>query len=140
VHGPPPALIAQTPDVEARRRPEDLLGALGLKRLCELASGTVITSGQLVPLLDDADIECIVYAGPSRRVVDLGRRSRFFTGALRRAIQLRDRRCTEPGCDTPADDCDVDHLVPYANGGRTDQANGKLKCPHNNRHKGTQPA
>jgi hypothetical protein len=111
------------------------LGDDSLRRLCEVASGTVIAPGQLVPHLGDADIERIVYAGPSRRVVDLGRRSRFFTGALRRAIQLRDRRCTEPGCDTPADDCDVDHRVPYAKGGRTDQANGALKCPHHNRQK-----
>ena len=78
--------------------------------------------------------------GASRRVVDLGRRSRFFTGALRRAIQLRDRHCTHPGCDTPADDCDVDHRVPYAKGGRTDQSNGGLKCPHHNRYKGAQRA
>jgi hypothetical protein len=116
------------------------LGDESLKRLCELASGTVIAPGRLVPLLSDADIERIVYAGASRRVVDLGRRSRFFTGALRRAIQLRDRRCTEPGCDTPADDCDVDHLLPYTRDGRTDQDNGALKCPHHNRHKGTRPA
>jgi HNH endonuclease len=112
------------------------LGDDSLRRLCELASGTVIAPGQLVPLLGEAEIERITYAGGSRRVVDLGRRSRFFTGPLRRAIQLRDRRCTEPGCDTPADDCDVDHLVPYASGGPTDQTNAALKCPHHNRHKG----
>jgi hypothetical protein len=111
------------------------LGDDSLERLCELASGTVIAPGRLVPLLGDADIERIVYEGASRRVVDLGRRSRFFTGALRRAIQLRDRRCTEPGCDTPADDCDVDHQLPYAKGGRTDQSNGNCKCGHHNRHK-----
>jgi hypothetical protein len=116
------------------------LGEDSLRRLCELASGTVIAPGRLVPLLGDADVERVVYAGASRRVVDLGRRSRFFTGPLRRAIQLRDRRCTHPGCDTPADDCDVDHLVPYARGGRTDQNNGNLKCGHHNRHKATQPA
>jgi hypothetical protein len=95
----------------------------------------VIAPGLLVPLLGDAEIERIVYAGASRRVIDLGRRSRFFTGALRRAIQLRDRRCTEAGCDTPADDCDVDHRLPYGKGGRTDQDNGNLKCGHHNRHK-----
>ncbi len=111
------------------------LGDENLTRLCELASGTVIAPGRLVPQLGEAEVERIVYAGASRRVVDLGRRSRFFTGALRRAIQLRDRRCTGLGCDTPADDCDVDHLVPFARGGRTDQANGALKCGHHNRHK-----
>jgi Domain of unknown function (DUF222)/HNH endonuclease len=111
------------------------LGDESLKRLCELASGTPIAPGQLVPLLGDADIERIVYAGPSRRVVDLGRRSRFFTGALRRAIELRDRRCTEPGCDTPAEDGEIDHVIPFSKGGGTDQANGEAKCDHHNRHK-----
>jgi hypothetical protein len=122
------------------RQPRPLLvvhlGDDSLRRLCELASGTVIAPGQLIPHLGDAEIERIVYAGPSRRVVDLGRRSRFFTGPLRRAIQLRDRHCTEAGCDTPADECDVDHIVPYARDGRTDQNNGGLKCRPHNRHKG----
>jgi hypothetical protein len=111
------------------------LGDDSLRRLCELASGTVIAPGQVVPLLGDAEIERIVYAGASRRVIDLGRRSRFFTGALRRAIQLRDRRCVVPGCDVPADDCDVDHRLPYTKHGRTDQNNGDCKCGHHNRHK-----
>jgi hypothetical protein len=112
------------------------LGDDSLRRLCELASGTVIAPGQVVPLLGDAEIERIVYAGASRRVIDLGRRSRFFTGALRRAIQLRDRRCVVPGCDMPADDCDVDHRLPYTKDGHTDQDNGDCKCGHHNRYKG----
>jgi 5-methylcytosine-specific restriction endonuclease McrA len=94
----------------------------------------------VVPHLGDADIERIVYAGASRRIEDLGRRVPFFTAGLRRGIQLRDRRCTEPGCNTPADECDVDHIIPRAKGGRTDQDNGQLKCPHHNRHKGTRTA
>jgi hypothetical protein len=111
------------------------LGDDSLRRLCELASGTVIAPGQVVPLLGDAEIERIVYAGASRRVIDIGRRSRFFTGALRRAIQLRDRRCTHPGCNIPADDCDVDHRLPYTKDGHTNQNNGDCKCGHHNRHK-----
>jgi hypothetical protein len=74
------------------------LGDDSLKRMCELASGTVIAPGQLIPLLSEAEIERIVYAGPSRKVVDLGRKNRFFCKALRRAIQLRDRRCVNLGC------------------------------------------
>ena len=58
---------------------------------------------------------------------------RCFTGRLRRAIEVRDRHCQHPsGCDIPAEDCDVDHIVPAAEGGKTTQFNAKIKCrPHN---------
>jgi HNH endonuclease len=58
---------------------------------------------------------------------------RTFTGALRRAIEVRDRHCQHPsGCDEPADRCDVDHIQPHSHGGETSQHNGRLSCwPHN---------
>jgi len=129
---------------ENRKDPRPLfvvhLGDDSLKRLCELASGTVIAPGQLIPLLSEAEIERIVYEGPSRKVVDLGRKSRFFCEALRRAIQLRDRRCVNPGCVVPADECHVDHdTIAWADGGCTDQNNGACRCARHNRHKGTKP-
>jgi Domain of unknown function (DUF222) len=129
---------------EQRKDPRPLfvvhLGDDSLKRMCELASGTVIAPGQLIPRLSEAEIERIVYEGPSRQVVDLGRKSRFFGGALLRAIQLRDRRCVHPGCDIPADDCQADHnTTPWAHDGRTDQNNGACRCARHNRHKGTKP-
>jgi hypothetical protein len=121
------------------KRPRPLfvahLGADSLKRLCETAVGTPITPGQLVPLITEADIERIVYAGESREILDLGTRTRFFTGALRRAVQLRDRQCVEPGCRIPADQCEVDHDTPSCLGGATNQFNGTCRCPTSHRHK-----
>ncbi|HEV7758745.1 MAG TPA: DUF222 domain-containing protein [Acidimicrobiales bacterium] len=111
------------------------LGDESLRRLCELASGRVITPGRLVPLLDRADIQRIVYAGRSRRITDLGERTRFFTGPLREAILLRDRRCQHPGCRVPAQECEVDHVVPSSKGGPTSQRNGRAACGHHNRFK-----
>jgi hypothetical protein len=129
---------------ENRKDPRPLfvvhLGDDSLKRMCELASGTVIAPGMLVPLLSEAEIERVVYEGPSRKVVDLGRKNRFFCKALRRAIQLRDRRCVNPGCTIPADDCHVDNdAIAWAHGGRTDQNNGACRCARHNRSKGTKP-
>jgi len=129
---------------EHRKDPHPLfvvhLGDDSLKRMCELASGTVIAPGQLIPLLSEAEIERIVYEGPSRKVVDLGRKNRFFCKALRRAIQLRDRRCVNPGCTIPADECHVDHdTIAWVHGGCTDQNNGACRCARHNRHKGTKP-
>lgn len=109
-------------------------------RICELANGTVVTPGQVAGLLSAADIERVVFDGPSR-VIDLGVRDRFFTGGLRRAIELRDRHCTHPGCTVPAHDCHVDHIVEHAAGGPTTQANGRLLCPkHNRQRPGRHPA
>ncbi|MEY2422281.1 MAG: hypothetical protein QOI95_2348, partial [Acidimicrobiaceae bacterium] len=74
-------------------------------RMCELADGTVITPAQAVPYLCEGDIERIIFDTPSR-VIDVGVRQRFFTGALRRAIEVRDRHCQHPsGCNTAAEHC-----------------------------------
>jgi hypothetical protein len=102
--------------------------------LCELASGTVLTPGQLVPWLTRAYIERAVFDGPNR-VIELGQRTRFFTGGLRRAIEIRDRFCVEPGCDVPAEECDIDHEDEYEDGGLTTQGNGRCRCGCHNRDK-----
>ena len=100
-----------------------------LSRMCELADGTPVSPSQVFPLLAEADIERIVFDGPSR-VIDVGVRERFFTGALRRAIEVRDRTCQHPsGCDVPAERCHIDHKIPYAAGGLTIQENGRCECP-----------
>ncbi|HSP27285.1 MAG TPA: DUF222 domain-containing protein, partial [Ilumatobacteraceae bacterium] len=117
------------------RRPKPLFTVLvgddTLSQLCELANGTVITPGQLVQWAGDADLETVLFDGPSTVISVSHRRS--FTGALRRAVEVRDRHCRhKSGCDVPADQCDVDHIVPYAADGPTSQFNGKLECtPHN---------
>ena len=67
------------------------------------------------------------------RVLDVGARTRLFTGATRRAIEVRDRHCTHPTCDVPAARCHIDHLTPWEHGGPTTQRNGDCKCPHHHR-------
>jgi hypothetical protein len=110
-----------------------LMGEQSFARTCELANGHLIAPGQVVPLLTQADIERVIFDGPNR-VISVSRK-RTFTGALRRAIELRDRTCTHPsGCDTPANHCDIDHTLPHSHGGLTDQHNGRLHCPTHNRN------
>ena len=109
-----------------------LIGDEALRRTCETAHGTVIAPGALVPLLSDAEFERIVYDPPNRRI-EVSHRRRF-TGALRRVIEVRDRHCQHPsGCDVPAADCDVDHIIPHALGGPTCLSNGRLLCATHNR-------
>ena len=99
-------------------------------RICELADGTVLAPSDVAALLDEAVIERAVFDGPSR-VMDISTQ-RLFTGALRRAIELRDRTCTHEWCDRPADRCDIDHKLPWEWGGRTTAANGRAYCPFHN--------
>jgi hypothetical protein len=99
-------------------------------RVCELAQGTVLAPGALLPWLDEALIERAVF-GPKNRV-EVGEKARLFTGATRRAIELRDRECTHPYCDRPASACQGDHIIPYVEDGPTTQENGRILCgPHN---------
>jgi Domain of unknown function (DUF222) len=43
-------------------------------------------------------------------------------------VRCRDLTCRWPGCDRPAFDCDIDHTVPYADGGLTHASNLKCYC------------
>lgn len=43
-------------------------------------------------------------------------------------IRCRDLTCRWPGCDCPAQFCDIDHTVPYDVGGLTHSSNLKLYC------------
>ena len=102
--------------------------------MCEFANGERhFTPSDLVPYLGDADVETILFDGPTT-VLSVSHR-RTFAGALRRAIQDRDRHCQHPsGCDVPAEKCDVDRIVPWPAGGVSSQFNGRLECPTHNRH------
>jgi hypothetical protein len=43
-------------------------------------------------------------------------------------VRCRDLTCRAPGCSEPAMSCDVDHTIPYADGGPTHASNLKCLC------------
>ena len=100
-------------------------------RTVELANGCVVTPGSLVRYLEGADIERAVFTGDNR--VEIGPTHRFFTGATRRALELRDRECAHLTCAERYERCQADHIVEYSKGGLTTQENGRLLCPFHNR-------
>jgi hypothetical protein len=106
-------------------------------RVCELADGTVLAPGSLLPWLTEGLLERVVFA-PGRRC-EVSATARFFTGATRRAIELRDRECTHPYCDIPADKCQADHIIPVIEGGLTIEENGQMLCGFHNRLKIPRP-
>jgi hypothetical protein len=73
----------------------------------------------------DASIARAVIDGMSE-VLNLGRRTPAVSPVQRRAVLLRDETCLL--CDRPGKWCDVHHLVPYSEGGRTDLDNLVLLC------------
>ncbi|MBO0824298.1 MAG: DUF222 domain-containing protein [Actinobacteria bacterium] len=52
-------------------------------------------------------------------------------------IKVRNPTCTAPGCRRPAQQCDVDHIVPYQQGGRTCECNLHPACRRHHRCKGS---
>lgn len=110
-----------------------IVGDATARHLCELASGAIVHHTDLVPHIDDAVMERFLFDGPSTIISTSTKRT--FTGALRRAIQVRDRRCRHrSGCRIRAGDADVDHVVPARHGGPTSQFNGRIECIPHNRH------
>jgi hypothetical protein len=118
--------------VEPRYLLHVLSGTKAVERMCQLSTGQVLTPGEVLPLLTQADVERAVFSSPSK-VIDIGARRRLFTGATRTAVQLRDLTCTHPSCDVPFERCEVDHVIPWAEGGPTTQDNGRCRCPYHHR-------
>ena len=58
--------------------------------------------------------------------------TRLFVGRMRDAVLMTAVRCTHPGCLRPGTKCEIDHLIPWSEGGRTDPHNGGPACPHHN--------
>lgn len=85
----------------------------------------------------DGDLRRLLMRGPSE-VLDLGRRVRLATPAQRLALTLRDIGCAFPLCGRPAAWCDVHHLTPFSEGGRTNVDEMVLLCRahHTQIHRG----
>jgi hypothetical protein len=107
-------------------------------RVCELADGTVVTPGSLVSWLPFAEVERVVF-DTRARVIEVSERKRLFEGALRRAIEVRDRGCFHPSCEADPEHCQVDHVIPWSEGGPTTQDNGRLACGFHNRARHRRP-
>jgi hypothetical protein len=94
-----------------------------------LDTGVRIPAHTLRRLACGADLLPAIMDGPSA-VLNLGRARRLFSTAQRRALELRDRGCTFPGCHQPARACEAHHQDHWEHGGPTDLRNGCLLCDH----------
>ena len=105
---------------------DDLRRDLGVG---ELGPAEGLSAGEVRRLACTAAILPAVLGGKSE-VLDLGRASRLFKPAQRKAMVIRDRECRAEGCTIPATWCEAHHAGrPWARGGRTDLRDGVLLCP-----------
>ena len=72
-----------------------------------------------------------MHHGPASEILDVGRRTRTISPALRRALAARDRQCRFPGCGNRR--VDVHHIEHWADGGRTALDNLVLLCRRHHR-------
>jgi hypothetical protein len=100
-------------------------------RICRIEGGPIVSPGALLPWLEGANFERIVFSPGTR--IECSPRARFFTGATRRAIEVRDQACTHDFCEVPSQKCQIDHIVPFVQGGETTQENGRVLCGFHNR-------
>jgi hypothetical protein len=125
------------------KRPAPLLSVVvGKDTLADVAArieqtNTIVTPGTVARIINDHDgevlFERVVFDAPGH-VVEVSEQ-RLFTGLLRRAVQVRDKACTWPGCSVPAVRCEIDHLVADIDGGPTSQGNAQAHCKRHNRLK-----
>ena len=96
----------------------------------ELEDGTRVTAETARRLTCDAAVVDVA-VGPDGSVLDIGRRKRNVSPALRRALEVRDRGCRFPGCGLRF--TAAHHIEHWADGGETSLRNTLLLCRRHHR-------
>ncbi len=95
--------------------------------LGSLNTGTLLGVETIRKLSCDASLTPVILDEVGN-LIHLGRTRRLFSSTQLKALWLRDRHCTYPGCDTPAHWCDAHHILHWADGALTDLDNAALLC------------
>jgi hypothetical protein len=111
---------------------EQLLDDLDAAGICTLDTGGRITTAEARRLACNAGLIPMVL-GAKSQPLDLGRKTRFHTPAMRLAMAVRDQGCTVEDCDKPPAMTIAHHDHPWSQGGATNTDTGRLLCPHHHR-------
>ncbi|MGE3590029.1 MAG: DUF222 domain-containing protein [Ilumatobacteraceae bacterium] len=101
---------------------------------CETVTGVQLPRSAIVEALLFGQVRRVVFDA-SGVPVDVGRRRRFFTQAMRDALAVQTSRCVFAGCDQPLHRLQADHTIDHQHGGTTSTDNGSLLCGQHNRIK-----
>jgi hypothetical protein len=97
---------------------------------CELDDGSPLAADTARRLACDASLVRVLER--DGMPLELGRKTRVISPALRRALNARDRGCRFPGC-TSRRFVDAHHIEHWATGGATDLDNLVQLCSHHHR-------
>jgi Domain of unknown function (DUF222) len=116
---------------------ETLLGLPGAPGADMELSPMPVSTKSVERLACDASVTRIVLDSKSV-VIDVGRARRTISGPARKALNVRDRGCTWPGCERPASWTSGHHLRHWIHGGTNAPGNLTLLCyrHHWNVHEG----
>lgn len=139
---------ADGPDLGGRRRVQvdtTIVVTIAIESLVGLSDEPAMINGFGVIPAEDARL---LAAGDARwrqvltsritgAVLDVGQLSYRPPAALARHVRLRDGTCRFPGCEVPARECDLDHLIPFPSG-PTSESNLFALCRrhHGLKHEG----
>ena len=103
--------------------------------VAEIVGGEALPQTVLERLICTAAVTGIVFDGKGQPLW-VGRTHRHATEAQIKAIIARDRHCRGKHCTSGPERCEIHHIVPWEQGGRTDIDEMCLACPlcHHNIH------
>lgn len=131
------ALAAEQLPENGGARPQTVITASYDPVEQEVRAGLLDTGEQLTPeavrrLACDAGIIPAILDAHSIPL-DVGRERRLISGALRRALVLRDKGCAFPGCERPPRWCHGHHINHWIDGSKTSLGNSVLICGFHHR-------
>src|SRR3954454_14421853 len=105
----------------------DLLDPATGPAAAETGFGAILSAARARWAACDGTLTRVIIV-PEGQPLDLGRSKRVVPPHLRRAVELRDRRCVFAGCKAPSYWCDVHHLLHWVDDGETSLENSGLLC------------
>ncbi len=96
-----------------------------------LTNGAVVTGAEYLNL-KHADVLGFTLAVPEEGLVNTYRTQRLANDKQRLMAKLENPVCPWPGCNKPADECDIHHLLEWMHGGDTNAVSLSTACGYHN--------
>lgn len=103
----------------------------GEEVILRCTNGSTMTGAELVnATLADRGYVALVH--PVEGAINLYRTARFANPKQRRLAEIMNSTCSWEGCNRPASECQMHHVVSFNNGGETNQDNIVPACGYHN--------